>query len=117
MTWEENLAAAREYCKDHHTLAAPRTATALDKPVGQWLSNQRRLGVLDERADRVEALAGIDPDWNPSWPLDWQRHYAAVADCLDGGAQLGDPLPRVTCTGSMSAGGWSASASTSCGRA
>ncbi|MGW3046090.1 helicase associated domain-containing protein [Kitasatospora sp. NPDC001159] len=37
--WEENLAAAREYHAHHGTLAAPRTATALDKPVGQWLSN------------------------------------------------------------------------------
>ncbi|MEE1782769.1 helicase associated domain-containing protein [Streptomyces sp. SP17BM10] len=32
----------------------------MDKPVGQWLSNQRRPGVLDGRADRVEALEEID---------------------------------------------------------
>ncbi|MGW3045657.1 helicase associated domain-containing protein [Kitasatospora sp. NPDC001159] len=103
--WEENLAAAREYYKDHGTLAAPRTATALDKPVGQWLSNQRRPGVLADRPDRIEALAGIDPDWNPGWPLDWQRHYAAVRECLQGGAQPTDLLPGVTVHG-LDVGRW-----------
>ncbi|MFF2618967.1 helicase associated domain-containing protein [Kitasatospora sp. NPDC058046] len=103
--WEENLAAAREYYAHHGTLAAPRTATALGKPVGQWLSNQRRPGVLDGRPDRIEALAGIDPDWNPVWPLDWQRHWAAVAECLQGGAQLGDLLPGVTLHG-LDVGRW-----------
>ncbi|MEV7783647.1 Helicase associated domain protein [Kitasatospora sp. NPDC088351] len=103
--WEENLAACREYFEHHGTLAAPRTATALDKPVGQWLSNQRRPGVLADRPERVEALCEIDPDWNPAWPLDWQRHYAAVADCLDGGAQLSDLLPGVTIHG-LDVGRW-----------
>ncbi|MGW3046377.1 helicase associated domain-containing protein [Kitasatospora sp. NPDC001159] len=103
--WKENLAACRVYFADHGTLAAPRTATALDKPVGQFLSNQRRPGALADRPDRVEALTEIDPDWNPTWPLDWQRHYAAVADCLDGGAQLGDLLPGVTVHG-LDVGRW-----------
>ncbi|MFB7477059.1 Helicase associated domain protein [Kitasatospora sp. NPDC056184] len=103
--WEENLAACREYYKDHRTLAAPRTATALDKPVGQWLSNQRRPGVLDGRPDRVEALEEIDPDWNPAWPLDWQRHYAAVRECVQGGAELSDLLPGVTLHG-LDVGRW-----------
>lgn len=35
----ENLAAARAYYAEAGTLAAPRHATALDKPVGQWLTN------------------------------------------------------------------------------
>ncbi|MFD0403104.1 Helicase associated domain protein [Kitasatospora sp. NPDC127121] len=103
--WEENLAACRVYFEHHGTLAAPRTATALDKPVGQWLSNQRRPGVLDGRPDRVEALAGIDPDWNPDWPLDWQRHYAAVTECVQGGAQPADLLPGVTVHG-LDVGRW-----------
>jgi hypothetical protein len=34
--------------------------------------------VLAGRPARVAALAEIDPDWNPTWPLDRQRHYAAV---------------------------------------
>ncbi|MFE7713218.1 Helicase associated domain protein [Streptomyces sp. NPDC057486] len=41
----ENLAAARAYYAEAGTLAAPRHATALDKPVGQWLTNLRRPGV------------------------------------------------------------------------
>ncbi|MGW4809350.1 Helicase associated domain protein [Kitasatospora sp. NPDC004272] len=103
--WEENLAAAREYYRQHRTLAAPRTATALDKPVGQWLSNQRRPGALAERPERAEALAEIDPDWNPAWPMEWQRHYAAVAECVDGGAGLADLLPGVTIHG-LDVGRW-----------
>ncbi|MGW0665145.1 helicase associated domain-containing protein [Streptodolium elevatio] len=39
--FDEGLAAARVYFADHGTLAAPRTATAPDLPVGHWLSNQR----------------------------------------------------------------------------
>jgi hypothetical protein len=97
--FEENLAACRVYFAEHGTLAAPRTATALDKPLGQWLSNQRRPGVLAGRPDRVAALAAIDPDWNPDWPLDWQRHFAAVRECVDGGARPADLVPGVTVNG------------------
>ena len=60
------------------TLAAPRSATALDRPVGQWLTNQRRPGALAGHPKRAEALADLDPDWNPAWPLDWQRQYAGL---------------------------------------
>ncbi|MFC5664989.1 helicase associated domain-containing protein [Kitasatospora misakiensis] len=103
--WEENLAACREYFEHHGTLAAPRTATALDRQVGQWLSNQRRPGVLAGRTERVEALGAIDPDWNPGWPLEWQRHYAAVRVCVQGGAKLSDLLPGVTIHG-LDVGRW-----------
>ncbi|MFP8888058.1 DEAD/DEAH box helicase [Streptomyces mangrovi] len=97
--FQEGLAAARAYFADHGTLAAPRSATALDRPVGQWLSNQRRPGALTGHPERAEALAAIDPDWNPDWPLEWQRHYAAVRECLTGGAQLADLVPGVTVHG------------------
>jgi hypothetical protein len=97
--FEENLAACRVYYQDHGTLAAPRSATALDKPVGQWLSNQRRPGALAGRPDRAEALAAIDPDWNPDWPLDWQRHHAAVTEVLGLGADLVDLEEGVTVHG------------------
>jgi hypothetical protein len=97
--FEENLAAARVYFADHGTPAAPRSATALDKPIGQWLSNQRRSGALAGRPDRAEALAAIDPDWNPDWPLDWQRHYAAVTGVLGLGAELVDLEEGVTVHG------------------
>ncbi|MFE2490100.1 helicase associated domain-containing protein [Streptomyces mirabilis] len=41
------MEAARAYYQEHWTLCAPRSATALDRPVGQWLSNLRRAGALE----------------------------------------------------------------------
>ncbi|GAA2753006.1 DEAD/DEAH box helicase [Kitasatospora cinereorecta] len=98
-TFQENLAAARVWFAEHGTLAAPRGAVALDRAVGQWLSNCRRPGAMAGQPHRAAALAEIDPDWNPAWPIDWQRHYAAVAACLEGGARIEDLLPGVTVDG------------------
>jgi hypothetical protein len=36
--------AAKAYYEERWTLCAPRFATMLDRPVGQWLSNLRRPG-------------------------------------------------------------------------
>ena len=94
----EQLAAARAYFADHRTLAAPRTATALDRAVGQFLSNMRRPGALTGLPEREAALVEIDPDW----PLEWQRHYAGagVRECLrELGAGLVDLEPGVTVHG------------------
>ncbi|MEZ0096200.1 Helicase associated domain protein [Streptacidiphilus sp. EB129] len=99
-TFSENLAAARAYYTDHQTLAAPRSATALDRAIGQWLSNLRRPGALAGQPERAAALAEIDPDWNPAWPLEWQRHYAGVRECVtELGADLVDLEPGVTIHG------------------
>ncbi|KJY41710.1 hypothetical protein VR41_11190 [Streptomyces sp. NRRL B-1568] len=104
--FEENLAAARVYYEQHFSLCAPRTATALDKPIGQWLSNLRRPGALDGHPERAEALAAIDPDWNPAWPVTWQRHYTAARELLaDEDAALTNVLPGVTVHG-MDIGKW-----------
>ncbi|MGP3954126.1 Helicase associated domain protein [Streptomyces sp. 7N604] len=103
--FQENLAAARVYFEQHWTLCAPRSATALDRPVGQWLSNLRRPGALAGRPERAEALAAIDPDWNPKWPIDWQRHYTYLRELLASGAELGELLPGVTVHG-MDVGRW-----------
>ncbi|MGW8800691.1 helicase associated domain-containing protein [Streptomyces sp. NPDC055775] len=99
----ENLAAARVSCAQAGTLAAPRHATALDKPVGQWLTNLRRPGGLGEdpecAARRAEQLAAIDPDRNPGqlgWTIDWQRHWAGLRVLLKGGAGLEGIVPGVT---------------------
>ncbi|RKT02173.1 helicase-like protein [Streptomyces sp. 3211.6] len=99
----ENLAAAHAYYELHGTLAAPRHATALDKPVGQWLTNIRRPGGLGKdpvRAERRAAqLAAIDEDWNPGkrgWTVDWQRHYAYLAQLLAERARLAAVKPGVT---------------------
>ncbi|WP_455681386.1 helicase associated domain-containing protein [Streptomyces lavendulae] len=93
--FETNLAAARAYYRLHGTLAAPRGAAILDVQVGQWLTNVRRPGGLGQDPVRAErraaALAAVDPDWNPAvlgWTVDWQRHYAYLAQLLDEGARL-----------------------------
>ncbi|MEV7617099.1 helicase associated domain-containing protein, partial [Streptomyces sp. NPDC089799] len=85
------------------TLAAPRHAIALDKPVGQWLTNIRRPGGLGKDPARARrraaALTAIDPDWNPGengWTVDWQRHHAYLAQLLDDGALLDAIVPGVT---------------------
>ncbi|WUL62291.1 Helicase associated domain protein [Streptomyces sp. NBC_00344] len=104
--FEENLAAARAYYAEAGTLAAPRHATALDKPVGQWLTNLRRPGGLGKDPGRAqrrgEQLAAIDPDWNPGllgWTVDWQRHHVGLAALLEAGGKLEDIQPGVTYRG------------------
>ncbi|MGK5450470.1 Helicase associated domain protein [Streptomyces radiopugnans] len=104
--FEENLTAARAYYAVHGTLCAPRTAVAEGRPVGQWLTNCRRpqgLGKDPQRAaQRAARLAAIDPDWNPTekgWTVDWQRQYAAVRTCVDGGASLEEIRPGLTVGG------------------
>ncbi|MFE3144250.1 Helicase associated domain protein [Streptomyces scopuliridis] len=101
--FEENLAAARAYYREAGTLAAPRNATAIDRPVGQWLTNCRRPGGLGKdpaRAQRrAELLAAIDPDWNPGalgWAVDWQRSYTGLRALLEAGARLEEIQPGVT---------------------
>ncbi|MFD7015310.1 helicase associated domain-containing protein [Streptomyces sp. NPDC059928] len=102
----ENLAAARAYFAETGTLAAPRHATALDRPVGQWLTNIRRPGGLGKdpvRAERRAAeLAAVDPEWNPAalgWTVDWQRHHVGLKALLGDGAQLAEIVPGVTWRG------------------
>ncbi|MCX4722258.1 Helicase associated domain protein [Streptomyces virginiae] len=101
--FEQNLGAARAYYDLHGTLAAPRHATVLDQAVGQWLTNVRRPGGLGKDPGRAQrraaALAAIDPDWNPGtrgWTVDWQRHYAYLAQLLAEGARLTAVVPGVT---------------------
>ncbi|MFE4177464.1 Helicase associated domain protein [Streptomyces sp. NPDC056909] len=103
--FQENLEAARAYYEDHWTLCAPRTATALDRPVGQWLSNLRRPGALEGHPEWETALREVDPDWNPEWPADWQRHYAAVREMLVEESVLAYVEPGVTVHG-MDVGRW-----------
>ncbi|WTO66597.1 Helicase associated domain protein [Streptomyces sp. NBC_00212] len=104
--FEENLAAARAYFAEAGTLAAPRHATALDRPVGQWLTNIRRPGGLGKdpvRAERrAKELAAVDEDWNPAvlgWTVDWQRHYVGLKALLGEGALLTGIVPGVTWRG------------------
>ncbi|MHC0429038.1 helicase associated domain-containing protein [Streptomyces sp. O3] len=103
--FQENLAAARAYFERYFSLCAPRSAVALDRPVGQWLSNLRRPGALAGHPERDAALAAIDPDWNPPWPPAWQRHYAAVRELLREEPEPTQILPGVTVNG-LDVGAW-----------
>ncbi|MFD4570171.1 Helicase associated domain protein [Streptomyces sp. NPDC058467] len=106
--FQENLEAAKAYYADHWTLCAPRSATMLDKPVGQWLSNLRRPGALDGHPEWKTALEAVDEDWNPAWPAEWQRHYAALRELVaDEHGQAGETevLPGLTVHG-MDIGKW-----------
>jgi hypothetical protein len=106
--FQENLEAARAYYADHWTLCAPRTATALDRPIGQWLSNLRRPGALDAHPEWEQALRELDEYWNPAWPATWQRHYTALRELVrdeEGQAGRVDVLPGVTVHG-MDIGRW-----------
>lgn len=103
--FQENLEAAKAYYEDHWTLCAPRSAVALSRPVGQWLSNLRRAGALDGHPEWEQALREVDEHWNPEWPVDWQRHYAAVRELLRDEAGLTELQPGITCHG-MDVGRW-----------
>ncbi|TPQ17521.1 DEAD/DEAH box helicase [Streptomyces sporangiiformans] len=103
--FQENLEAAKAYYDQHWTLCAPRSASALDRPVGQWLSNLRRPGALKGHPEWETALREIDPDWNPAWPAEWQRHYAALRELVSDEEGQADVLPGVTVHG-MDVGRW-----------
>ncbi|MEU2415969.1 Helicase associated domain protein [Streptomyces sp. NPDC048209] len=106
--FQENLEAAKAYYDQHWTLCAPRSAAALDKPVGQWLSNLRRPAALDGHPEWRSALEAVDKDWNPAWPAEWQRHYAALRELVadeEGQARRAEVLPGLTVHG-MDIGKW-----------
>ncbi|MEU3787436.1 Helicase associated domain protein [Streptomyces sp900129855] len=103
--FQENLEAAKAYYEDHWTLCAPRSAVALDKPVGQWLSNMRRAGALDGHPEWKAALEAVDPDWNPDWPAEWQRHYAALRELVADEEGQAEVLPGFT-VHAMDIGKW-----------
>ncbi|WP_405808429.1 Helicase associated domain protein [Streptomyces sp. NBC_01520] len=105
----KNLTAARTYHSVHGTLAAPKDAVVQGVAVGQWLANLRKAGGLGKDADRAAprraALEGIDPDWNPQWSADWQRHYAAARTLLSEEHGPAEVLPGVLVHG-CDVGAW-----------
>ncbi|MFF4472349.1 Helicase associated domain protein [Streptomyces sp. NPDC001599] len=106
--FQENLEAAKAYYAQHWTLCAPRSAKMLDRPLGMWLANLRRPGALDGHPEWKTALEAVDEDWNPEWPAEWQRHYAALRELVrDEDGQPGGVhvLPGVTVHG-MDIGKW-----------
>ncbi|WP_422070954.1 helicase associated domain-containing protein [Streptomyces lasalocidi] len=80
----------------------------LDRLVGQWLSNLRWPGALEGHPEWKAALESVDADWNPAWPAEWQRHYAALRELVaeeEGQAGAVRVLPGFTVHG-MDIGKW-----------
>ncbi|WP_327726183.1 Helicase associated domain protein [Streptomyces sp. NBC_00487] len=103
--FQENLEAAKAYYDQHWTLCAPRPATMLDRPLGMWLANLRRPGALAGHPEWKAALEAVDEDWNPEWPAEWQRHYAALRELVRDEDGQADVLPGLTVHG-MDIGKW-----------
>ncbi|MEW2458522.1 DEAD/DEAH box helicase [Streptomyces albus] len=91
------------YYAEHHTLAAPRDAVLAGVAVGERLHQARKPGGLGKKPDRAESrrrrLEAIDPDWNPTWPISWQRHWAKARWLISQGATLAELQPGVSLGG------------------
>ncbi|EST26014.1 hypothetical protein N566_24295, partial [Streptomycetaceae bacterium MP113-05] len=81
--FQNGIVAARAYFEEFGTLCAPRDAVVDGFAVGQWLENLRK-GALSVTEERDAALREIDENWNPGWPVSWQRRYAALAYLVEG---------------------------------
>ncbi|GAA3372347.1 hypothetical protein GCM10017744_103470 [Streptomyces antimycoticus] len=73
--------------------------------MGQWLSNLRRPGALADKPEWEAALQAVDEDWNPGWPAEWQRHFAALRELVRDEEGPVEVLPGVTVHG-MDIGRW-----------
>ncbi|GAA2842927.1 DEAD/DEAH box helicase [Kitasatospora paracochleata] len=83
--FEAGLDWAREWAQRHGgSLAVPARASIGGYNVGAFLSGLRAAAAVPEgesgalTAERRRQLEEIDPWWAPSWPIIWQRHYAAA---------------------------------------
>ncbi|MEU6578297.1 helicase associated domain-containing protein [Streptomyces sp. NPDC046805] len=89
-SWEPfaiGLGHARAYAAVHGHLAMSKSAEFDGFPLGRWLMNQRiRTRAPGSGSARDQALAVLDPWWNPPWPLSWQQaYYQARARAETGG--------------------------------
>ncbi|MEI5519870.1 Helicase associated domain protein [Streptomyces brasiliscabiei] len=74
---ENFLGIAQAFAREHGHLLPEPTQTYQLRPLGRWLTEQRRLadeGVLP--TPYLRALKDIDRWWNPTWPEAWQRMCA-----------------------------------------
>ncbi|MFJ7201121.1 MULTISPECIES: helicase associated domain-containing protein [unclassified Streptomyces] len=90
-SWEPfaiGLGHARAYAAVHGHLAMSKNAEFDGFLLGRWLMNQRIRSRAPGLGDaRDQALAALDPWWNPPWPLSWQQaYYQARARTENGGS-------------------------------
>lgn len=84
-TFDSMLEHARTWAAANGHLTVPVKETIGGHPLGAWLATQRRkakAGALP--AAQQQALAAIDPNWNPPWPQEWQRKYARAKALVPG---------------------------------
>lgn len=68
------LQLAQSYAAEHGHLCIPYRHEQDGFQLGLWLSNQRSTGPALSPT-RSQALADLDPWWNPPWSTLWQRYY------------------------------------------
>ncbi|WP_078627037.1 Helicase associated domain protein [Streptomyces exfoliatus] len=72
----EALTHARTWTSEHGHLCPPIKTVHDGFPLGEWLNRQRELAKKrSSPSPTQQALATIDPWWNPPWPILWQRAY------------------------------------------
>ncbi|MCZ7434764.1 helicase associated domain-containing protein [Streptomyces sp. WMMC1477] len=72
----EALTHARAWAAEHGHLCPPLKTVHDGFPLGEWLNRQRELAKKRSHPSPTQqALATIDPWWNPPWPILWQRNY------------------------------------------
>ncbi|WP_256096166.1 helicase associated domain-containing protein [Streptomyces sp. LUP30] len=72
----EALTHARTWASEHGHLCPPIKTVHDGFPLGEWLNRQRELAKKrSSPSPTQQALATIDPWWNPPWPILWQRAY------------------------------------------
>ncbi|MFD7732155.1 Helicase associated domain protein [Kitasatospora phosalacinea] len=83
--FEAGLSWARVWAKDHGgSLTAPARGSIGGYAIGSWLSELRAAAQVPDgqpgslAPERRRALEEIDPWWCPTWPITWQRAYAAA---------------------------------------
>ncbi|MGW4651513.1 Helicase associated domain protein [Kitasatospora sp. NPDC004289] len=83
--FEAGLSWAKVWAKDHGgSLAAPARGSIGGYAIGSWLSELRAAAQVPDgqpgalAPERRRALEEIDPWWCPTWPITWQRTYAAA---------------------------------------
>ncbi|WP_405592344.1 helicase associated domain-containing protein [Streptomyces sp. NBC_01190] len=95
------LAHATAYADQHGHLAVTGDARHDGYRLGQWLAHQRKRAARGQLPDdRAQALAALDPWWNPPWTMRWQQALH-TARTHTAGRSLGttadlDDLPTAT---------------------
>jgi hypothetical protein len=92
---------ARAWADRHGHLTVPGDARHDGYPLGKWLSAQRKRAARGQLPDkRAQALAALDPWWNPPWPMRWQHALHTARTHTTGRALTStaglDALPAAT---------------------